>query len=68
MKWRQHSPYCQKSDCDRYSIARVTVGGVNQYEAWHRTGSNWIDAINLACRLRSADEAKRICEQHSTKR
>ena len=54
IEWRRMSDYHLRSDCRRYTIAKVIVLGEFFYEAW-RAGEL------LQTRLLSADAAKAVC-------
>lgn len=67
MKFRRGSTYHQVSECGEYTIAKVIVGGVTQYEAWHLP-KDTKQQIALGARNPSALDAMGICRRHHEKR
>ena len=59
MKFTRRDDYHAVSDCGRYSICRVTVGGQDMLEAW-RTGSREAQAVRLAGYGYSGDEVRKM--------
>ncbi len=67
MKFRKGTKYNLVSECGRYSIAKVILGGEVTYEAWHIPEPPR-QPIALGVREKSSLDCIGICRRHSEKR
>lgn len=65
LTWRTIDEHHAKTECDRYSVARVTVLGAPHYIAWERTPP--ITEIGSVVLTPEATEAERAAARASMK-
>lgn len=63
MKFRKSTAYALVSECAEYSIAKVIVQGLVQYEAWYT--AKGVQPKQIAARKSSSLDCIAACRQHA---
>lgn len=62
MNWIHKGQHYRETSCGKYAICRVTMYGLDLYEAWYRGKAG---GRLVSDRVNTAEEAVQECEKHA---